>query len=182
MRALVADGRAAAALTAYDDLAARLREDLGTTPDRETGDLHLSVLREAALPAESPAGHHVERPLLVGREPELAQVERAWAGLASPGQPRLLLVEGEAGIGKTRLLDAVADLATSTGGRVLRGRCHPAERSLFLQPFVDALRPVLLDAPPRRWPPWCATTPPRGSRWCPSWPPWSRRARRCPPT
>ena len=148
MRALVADGRAAAALTAYDDLAARLREDLGTTPDRETGDLHLSVLREAALPAESPAGHHVERPLLVGREPELAQVERAWAGLASPDQPRLLLVEGEAGIGKTRLLDAVADLATSTGGRVLRGRCHPAERSLFLQPFVDALRPVLLEAPP----------------------------------
>ena len=27
---------------------------------------------------------------------------------------------------------------------MLRGRCHPAERSLFLQPYVDALRPVLL--------------------------------------
>ena len=101
----------------------------------------------AARPSRRPADH-VERPLLVGREPELAQVERAWAGLASPGPPRLLLVEGEAGIGKTRLLDAVADLATSTGGLVLRGRCHPAERSLFLQPFVDALRPALLDAPP----------------------------------
>ena len=148
MRALVADGRAAAALTAYDDLVARLREDLGTTPDHETADLHLSVLREAALPAEAPATHHVDRPLLVGREHELAQAERAWAGLASPGRPRLLLVEGEAGIGKTRLLDAVTDLAAATGGRVLRGRCHPAERSLFLQPFVDALRPVLLEVSP----------------------------------
>jgi DNA-binding SARP family transcriptional activator len=148
MRALVADGRAAAALTSYDDLAARLREDLGTSPDRETSDLHLSVLREAALPAEAPAPHQVERPLLVGREPELAEAEGAWSGLASRGRSRLLLVEGEAGIGKTRLLDAVADLAAATGGRVLRGRCHPAERSLFLQPFVEALRPVLLDASP----------------------------------
>ncbi len=148
MRALVSDGRASAALTAYGDLVARLREELGTTPDRETADLHLSVLREAALPAEAPGDHRVDRPLLVGREHELAQAERAWAGLASPGRPRLLLVEGEAGIGKTRLLDAVADTAAATGGRVLRGRCHPAERSLFLQPFVDALRPVLLDASP----------------------------------
>ena len=42
----------------------------------------------------------------------------------------------------------MADLAAATGGRVLRGRCHPAERSLFLQPFVDALRPAILDSSP----------------------------------
>ncbi len=40
----------------------------------------------------------------------------------------------------------MAALAEDTGGLVLTGRCHPAERSLFLQPFVDALRPVLLGA------------------------------------
>jgi DNA-binding SARP family transcriptional activator len=148
MRALVADGRASAALSAYADLADRLREDLGTTPDRETAELHLSVLREAALPAEAVPASPIERPLLVGREPELVIAERAWADLATADRVRLLLVEGEAGIGKTRLLDAVAELATRTGGRVLRGRCHPAERSLFLQPFVDALRPALLDAAP----------------------------------
>ena len=31
---------------------------------------------------------------------------------------------------------------------VLRSRCHPTERSLFLQPYVDALRPALLHASP----------------------------------
>ena len=36
-----------------------------------------------------------------------------------------------------------AELCAATGGAVVRGRCHPAERSLFLQPFVDALRPAL---------------------------------------
>jgi DNA-binding SARP family transcriptional activator/tetratricopeptide (TPR) repeat protein len=148
MRALVADGRASAALTTYDELAARLREELGTVPDAETSRLHVSVLRESELPAEAPAARHVDRPQLVGRESELAQVEREWSGLASTTGGRLLLVEGEAGIGKTRLLDAVADLAAATGGFVLRGRCHPAERSLFLQPFVDALRPALLEASP----------------------------------
>ena len=148
MRALVADGRASAALAAYDDLAARLREELGTSPDRESVDLHVSVLREADLPAEAPTRTAVERTLLVGREPELARAERTWAGLGAAGTPALVLVEGEAGIGKTRFLDAVADLAAATGGRVLRGRCHPAERSLFLQPFVDALRPALLDSSP----------------------------------
>ena len=76
MRALVADGRASAALAAYDDLAARLREELGTSPDRESVDLHVSVLREADLPAEAPTRTAVERTLLVGREPELAQAER----------------------------------------------------------------------------------------------------------
>ena len=148
MRALVADGRASAALAAYDDLAARLREELGTSPDRESVDLHVSVLREADLPAEAPTRTAVERTLLVGREPELAQAERTWAGLGAASTPALVLVEGEAGIGKTRFLDAVADLAAATGGRVLRGRCHPAERSLFLQPFVDALRPAILDSSP----------------------------------
>lgn len=148
MRALVADGRASRALAAYDELVERLREELGTAPDRETSELHLAVLREASLPPEAPTRAESGQRSLVGREAELAWVERAWAGLADTDGTRLILVEGEAGIGKSRLLDAVADLSTATGGRVLRGRCHPAERSLFLQPFVDALRPVLLGSSP----------------------------------
>ncbi|MBF4769480.1 AAA family ATPase [Nocardioides agariphilus] len=148
MRALVADGRASGALAVYDDLAGRLREELGSAPGRETSGLHLAVLREASLPTEQPSRHPAERALLLGRDPEIAVVERAWAGLASANGERLLLVAGEAGIGKSRLLDALSQMCASTGGQVLRGRCHPAERSLFLQPFVDALRPALLESSP----------------------------------
>jgi DNA-binding SARP family transcriptional activator/tetratricopeptide (TPR) repeat protein len=149
MRAAVADGRPSAALAAYDALAARLREELGTDPDRATSDLHVAVLRESSLPTEPTSERPVPRPGLVGREPELAAAGAAWAGARDA---HLLLVEGAAGIGKTRLLDAVAELAIVTGGLVLHGRCHPAERSLFLQPYVDALRPVLLDSPGSRLP------------------------------
>ncbi len=147
MRALVADGRTAAALAAYDALAARLSDELGTDPDQVTAELHLAILRETSLPGERSGESGLARPVLIGREGELASIERAWAAAGSDTTP-LLLVVGEAGIGKTRLLDAVADLAAGTGGRVLRGRCHPTERSLFLQPYVDALRPVLLEASP----------------------------------
>jgi DNA-binding SARP family transcriptional activator/tetratricopeptide (TPR) repeat protein len=146
MRAAVAAGRPAAALTAYDALTRRLRHELGTDPAAATSELHVAVLRESALPTDPvPATPgRSSSTVLVGRERELRDLERAWSA-AGDGRGGLLLVEGEAGIGKTRLLEAVAALAERTGGRVLRSRCHPTERSLFLQPYVDALRPVLLD-------------------------------------
>ncbi|MDR7255254.1 DNA-binding SARP family transcriptional activator [Nocardioides sp. BE266] len=148
MRALAADGQVAAALTAYDRLARTLREDLGTDPDRATSDLHLALLRETdpraeAAPTPPRPRQDAERAGLVGRDEELALVREAWAATVAGDGSDLVLVVGEGGIGKTRLLDAVADLGTTTGGLVLRGRCHPAERSLFLQPYVDSLRPAL---------------------------------------
>ena len=144
MRALVADGAVAAALTTYDELARRLRDELGIDPAPPTVALHLAVLREEELPAEDTGGPVRRRSAsLVGRDVELAAMDRSWAA-ATAGEGGLVLVDGVGGIGKTRLLDATSELAESTGGLALQGRCHPAERSLFLQPFVDALRPVLL--------------------------------------
>ncbi|WP_141012841.1 ATP-binding protein [Nocardioides sambongensis] len=150
IRALVADGRPSAALAAHDDLLRRLREELGTLPDQETAALHAAVLREQALTPESTGRAHPTGPALVGRGDELAVLERAWASLADAEAGRLVLVRGEAGIGKTRLLEAAVALARDTGGLVLGGRCHPVERSLFLQPFLDALRPVLTEVPAAR--------------------------------
>ncbi len=144
MRARVADGSVAAALSAYDELAGRLREDLGIDPAAATAQLHLAILRGERLPPEdAERRRRPQRATLVGREAELAALDRLWVD-AGGGVGHLLLVQGVGGIGKTRLLDACADLADSSGGLVLRARCHRAERSLFLQPYVDALRPVLL--------------------------------------
>ncbi|MEP6651611.1 MAG: AAA family ATPase, partial [Lapillicoccus sp.] len=66
---------------------------------------------------------------------------------AAHGHPSLVLLSGVPGIGKTRLLTEVAAAATVSGGLVLTARCRPGERSLFLQPFVEVLRPVLLALP-----------------------------------
>ncbi|WP_426244494.1 ATP-binding protein [Nocardioides sp. LHG3406-4] len=148
MRAHASGGNATAALTAYEQLARRLREELGAEPDSRTRGLHLALLRGEVLPSEGTAsGHRTRGPVLVGREPELRVLDDQWVRAGS-GAGSLVLVDGQAGNGKTRLLDAAAAVAEASGGHVLRARCRPAERSLFLQPYVDALRPVLLAAGP----------------------------------
>ncbi|HEY6297538.1 MAG TPA: ATP-binding protein, partial [Streptosporangiaceae bacterium] len=58
-------------------------------------------------------------------------------------EPGLVMIIGEAGIGKTALAEDLAAQAAETGATVLRTRCYEAERSLFLQPIVEALAPVV---------------------------------------
>ena len=57
----------------------------------------------------------IQSPVLVGRDAFLSVIERRLAGAAA-GEGRLLFVAGEAGIGKTRLLSAVARRADADGG------------------------------------------------------------------
>ncbi len=88
----------------------------------------------------------VEVPL-VGRDEELARltehVERARGG-----RPAAVLVAGDAGVGKSRLLAAVADLARDRGMRVLTGHClDMGDVGLPYLPFVDLLRPVREELP-----------------------------------
>ena len=146
MSALTQDGRATAALELYATLAARLADELGTDPDPATQRLHLAVLRGEPADAPTSAAASPRAGALVGRQAELARLDRAWTEAAA-GRPSLVVVAGVPGIGKTRLLAELADLAAASGGLVLAARCRPGERSLFLQPFVEVLRPVLLSLP-----------------------------------
>ncbi|PYC75804.1 LuxR family transcriptional regulator [Streptomyces tateyamensis] len=85
----------------------------------------------------------------VGRRSELAL---ATAALRHP--PAVLLVEGEAGIGKSRL---IAEATAGTAALVLTGSCHPLRAPLPFGPVMDALRAVGPALPPPPAPP---TLPP----------------------
>ena len=78
----------------------------------------------------------------VGRALELDVLERA-LHQASGGAGSLIVVGGEAGIGKSRLLEEVAERAWQRGTAVLRGRGVPHGGPF--RPVVEALVPV---APP----------------------------------
>ena len=73
---------------------------------------------------------------LVGRDEELAEVRAALAALAR-GEGGLLLVTGEAGVGKSRLLAEVRSYADEAGAAVLPGRAVPG--SAPLRPLSEAL-------------------------------------------
>ncbi len=65
---------------------------------------------------------------LVGREDELALAAAAAREL-SEGRASVLAIEGEAGIGKTRLVQSIVDDARSRGAAVFAGQAHPFERT-----------------------------------------------------
>lgn len=140
MRAHAALGAPAAALAVYAALRERLADDLGAEPAAPTRTLHLDILREQrsaapAAPAQVPVPGADAPP---GRAKEIAALTAAWSA-AVAGRPGLLLLTGQAGMGKTRLAAYASMLAVSTGGTALTVRCHETERSLFLQPLVEAV-------------------------------------------
>jgi predicted ATPase len=76
----------------------------------------------------------------VGRTHELAWLGELLAR-ATDGQPLLVLLGGEAGVGKTRLVEQLAAAAQEQGARVLRGGCVPlGEEGLPFAPVTEALR------------------------------------------
>jgi len=82
----------------------------------------------------------------VGRQYELRQL-RAALDRASDGRGQLLLVAGEPGIGKTRLLTEFAKHARAEGWQVLSGRAYDSEGAPPYLPFREALRDYARAAP-----------------------------------
>jgi tetratricopeptide (TPR) repeat protein len=83
--------------------------------------------------------------VVVGRDPELATLRQDLIR-ACQGEARLTAVLGEAGIGKTHLVEAHALEAARTGLAVIRGRAYETERILPFGVWVGALRGSGIDA------------------------------------
>ena len=140
LRAHVAGGRVAAALSAYAQARERLAADLGTDPSPETVALYTAILRgELPPPPPAPAGRPVG---LVGRDDELAYLD-TMTGRARDGSAEIVVVDGEAGIGKTALLRAWATRRAAAGDTVLMASCGQLDRAMPLDALLSALSELL---------------------------------------
>jgi DNA-binding CsgD family transcriptional regulator/tetratricopeptide (TPR) repeat protein len=89
-------------------------------------------------------------PIIVGRDAELARIEHGLE-VAGLGRPVLVLVRGEAGIGKSRLVREAIARARTGGSAVLHGACLDlGGDGLPYLPFVEALRGLARETPPDR--------------------------------
>lgn len=140
MRLYLLQGRRAEAIQHYERCAALLARELEVEPDEQTKSLHRELLRGSVTSGDR-GGATASAPAmpLIGRAAELAWLEQA-AVSAWRGERRLCVVLGDAGVGKTRLLDALREAISARGGRCLRGRCFESEQVLPFALWVDLLR------------------------------------------
>lgn len=80
----------------------------------------------------------IVRGRFVGRSRAMAEARAVWTGVRN-GQSRTLLISGEPGVGKSRLVRELATQVEVSGGRVLEGICYP-EGGLPYEPFVQIIR------------------------------------------
>ncbi len=156
MLALYRSGRHAEALNAYQAFRRTLDEELGIDPPTALKDLERRMLqqdasldapRRPALASAKPAEYAAAPALLAaiaepptGRARELARLERLLADARS-GQRRLAFVTGEAGIGKTTVIERfLADAAAEGELLVAHGQCveHRGAGEAYL-PVLEAL-------------------------------------------
>ncbi|RIK44080.1 MAG: 6-hydroxy-D-nicotine oxidase, partial [Chloroflexi bacterium] len=146
-------GDRARALRAYHACVTTLERELGVEPGRETKELYANLLTsEASAPVARAAMTDVlEQAPMVGRETEFARLVTAWEQ-SERGRARCLFLSGEAGSGKTRLVEELVAWASQRGALTAVGRAYAAEGALAYGPVVAWLRTEGLRETCRRLP------------------------------
>jgi hypothetical protein len=145
IEALTALGRKREALAHYERCVGMLRGQ-GSDADTALREARAAIGRIGPVtPGRFPAGDAagviatasgpVARPPLAGRMAEMERFERL---LDRKGSGKIQLLRGEPGIGKTRLLEEMADRLAAAGWSCLRGRAFEAERGRAFGPWIDA--------------------------------------------
>jgi DNA-binding SARP family transcriptional activator len=149
MLALYRSGRQAEALEVYRRTRRVLVEELGVEPGRALQELERAILtQDPALDLPSgPTAPAAGTAVFVGRERELQRLGAALAD-AFAGRGAIALVQGEPGIGKSRLAEELVRDAQARGARVLVGRCWEAGGAPAYWPWVQALRTYIRDDEP----------------------------------
>jgi DNA-binding SARP family transcriptional activator len=136
-------GDHAAALARVRAHVGRVRREDGSQPS--TALLSLQQRLEAEPAQRRRRGHATTgttpefTPTLIGRERQWRVLTDVWRDV-SEGTGRIVLLEGEVGMGKTRLAEDWLRWIRAEGGTVLRGRGHDAETDIPYGSMVEALR------------------------------------------
>jgi len=142
MRLHDARGDRARALRTYHACAATLERELSVEPSAATRRAYAALLPPSAEPATEPAAGRtgpLGRPPLVGRDAQRARLTGLWRA-AEGGGAQLVLVTGEPGAGKTRLVEEFSSWCASRGAATSQARSYPAEGALAYGPVVAWLR------------------------------------------
>ncbi|NIM50251.1 MAG: AAA family ATPase [Gemmatimonadales bacterium] len=152
MKALALAGDRAGALTSYEEFLTRL-EQLGTAPDPETKELAQRVRREREwrlpdeVPVDAARGAESRRAPLVGREAELERLLRVFQDCVQQRRAAACVIEGDSGLGKSRLAEELLGRARLDGAAAATVRAVEADLQAPLSGILGFARGGLLEAP-----------------------------------
>jgi DNA-binding SARP family transcriptional activator len=132
-------GDRAGALRVYHTCTTVLQRELDLEPSAATRQAYEQLLGPGSRPSLAMPAATAFSPL-VGREREWAQMLHAWRAVAAGGEPHMLVLCGEAGIGKTRLAEELLQWAARQGISSAHARCYAAEGELAYAPVAAWLR------------------------------------------
>jgi len=165
------NGQRSAALHQYRECVQVLERELGVAPLKATTQIYQAIKEHQAIPL--PPQHSLSdlpeakvigamplttstapdavsnlQPLtltinypLVGRSTEWLALMEVYSSISSIGH--LIILEGEAGIGKTRLAEEFLTYAQTKGANVIAAKCYEGETQLAYGPIVAGLRVIL---------------------------------------
>jgi tetratricopeptide (TPR) repeat protein len=151
MRLYAELGRRDASLRQYQVCIDVLRRELDTEPEEDTRRLYQDILGSRSVAATTGvvvsgdvAG---DEPRMVGRVPEIETLNRA-VDQACGAVGQGMIVVGEAGIGKSRLVREMALHAAKAGALVMTGHAYPGAQGLPYAAWVEAMRSERLTEDP----------------------------------
>ncbi len=141
MRLYAVIGNRADALRLYHECVTVLQRELEVEPGDELQHLYQQLLKLEQKKENSPTPNErqsrAER--MIGRHSEWDRLQKNWRTVRQ-GKPRVVLLAGEAGIGKSRLAEEFFLWLTHQGIHAARTRCYAAEGPLAYSPIIDCLR------------------------------------------
>lgn len=148
MRLYTLDNKRPHALRIYQRFVTLLEQELGVTPEPATRWQYEQILKlDTSTVGKAGVNTSLLALPLIGRKREWARFQQIWQQKVSQ-QPHFLLVQGEAGIGKTRFLEEIAQWANLQGSVTAFTRSYAAQGGLAYGPVTAWLRTVGLQSQP----------------------------------
>lgn len=139
MQLYESQGARTRALRVYHTCVATFSRELGVQPSTPTRRVYESLVAEDRHGSSDMAVAESGAPPLIGRSEELTRLKGTW--LASErGRAQLVVVSGEAGVGKTRLVEEFRLWCQRRGASTAEARAYAAEGALAYSPVVSWLR------------------------------------------
>ena len=145
MRLHAQSGDRVAALRIYHTCATTLERELGVGPSKATRQAYETLVQmDATTLSPTPVStSRGARAPLIGRAQEWAHLQTAWQR-SQRGHPHVVVLSGEAGIGKTRLAEEMEAWVSRQGIATAIARCYAAEGRLVYAPIVTWLRAEII--------------------------------------